>query len=340
MKLYLYDFDGTIYDGDTSVDFFKYCLKKDKKLIIHLFKLILTFIKYKTKYIDITEFKEKVFSYLKTISNIDNYVEDFWILNKHKVKNFYLEKDHSKDIIISASPEFLLKPICDELKVKDLIASDVDKKTGKFNRPNCRGKEKVKIFREKYPKAEILEMYSDSMHDKPLLDLAKKSYMIKKNNIYDYKTYKLSFIKRFWNWGWGVYHKNEELWNYLIVGGLTTLVAIVSYGIFNRTFNIHYVPANVLSWILAVIFAYFTNRWIVFRSKNENKVKEFIKFSSSRVVTLLVETGLLFILIDLIYVDEVISKIIGQIVVLVLNYIISKLIVFKKSVKNNEISLI
>lgn len=334
MKLYLYDWDGTIYDGDTSVDFFKYCLKKDKKLFFHFMKMILPFIKYKIKYITITEFKEEVFSFLKTIKNVDKYVEDFWDKNKHKVKKFYLEKKHDKDIIISASPEFLLKPICDELKVKDMIASDVNKKTGNFKRPNCRGEEKVVVFRKKYPKAEIMEMYSDSMHDKPLLDLAKKSYVIKKNNIYEYNNYKPNLIKRFWNWGWGVYHKNEELWNYLIVGGLTTLVSIGSYALFTKVFNIYYITSNILSWILAVVFAYFTNRWFVFRSNNKNKIREFIKFSGSRVVTLLIETGILFVLIDLIYADEVISKVIGQIVVFILNYVISKLIVFNKNVNN------
>ena len=59
-------------------------------------------------------------------------------------------------------------------------------------------------------------MYSDSLNDKPLLDLANKSYFIKKNTIYDYKTYKPIFIVRLWNWCWDIYHKNEELWNYFV----------------------------------------------------------------------------------------------------------------------------
>ena len=63
MKLYLYDFDGTIYDGDSSVDFFKFCLKKDKKLIFHLIKIIPKLIQYKLKKITITELKSFVFSY-------------------------------------------------------------------------------------------------------------------------------------------------------------------------------------------------------------------------------------------------------------------------------------
>ena len=327
MKLYLYDWDGTIYDGDSSVDFLFYCIKKNKKLFWFFIKKIPYFLKYIFKLISTTEFKEEIFSFLKTIKNIDSYVDDFWKQNKHKVKNFYLDKKHDKDIIISASPEFLLKPICEELGIKELIASDVNKKTGKFNRPNCRSNEKVIIFRKKYPKAIIMEMYSDSMHDKPLLELAKKSYVVKKDKIIDYKTYKPNIVKRFWNWGWSIYHKNEELWNYLIVGGLTTLVSIVSYKLF-LAIN-HYLIANILSWFIAVIFAYITNRLFVFKSKNHNKLNEFVKFTGSRLITLLVETGLLYLLIDLINLDEFWSKVIGQIIVLVLNYILSKLIVFK-----------
>ena len=329
MKLYLYDFDGTIYDGDSSVDFFKFCLKKDKSLIKHIIKLIPKFIKYKVKYIDITEFKEYVFAFLKTIDDVDKYVTQFWDLNRDKIKDFYLKKDHSSDIIISASPYFLLKPICDELKVKDLIASDVNKKTGKFNKPNCRGEEKVIEFRKKYPKAIIMEMYSDSMHDKPLLDLAVKSYMVIKFNIYDYELYKPNVFKRFWNFCWSIYNKNEEVWNYLIVGFLTTLVSISSYAFFSIVINIDYVTSTLLSWVFAVTFAYFTNRWFVFKSK-EKKIPEFISFSGSRIITLVLDVVLMIIMVSWLLINDFIAKLIVQVVVTVSNYVISKFFVFKK----------
>ncbi len=329
MKLYLYDFDGTIYDGDSSVDFFKFCFKKNKKLIFHLIKIVPKLIQYKIKKITITELKSFVFSYYQTIEDIDRYVEEFWQLNEYKIKSFYLAKKHDKDIIISASPYFALKPICDKLKVKDLIASDVNKKTGKFNKPNCRGEEKVKVFREKYPQAQIMEMYSDSMHDKPLLDLAESSYFVVKNKLYDYSKYKPNIIKRFWNWGWSIYHKNEEVWNYLIVGGLTTIVSIGSYSLFSKGLNINYVISNVLSWIAAVIFAYFTNRLFVFHSKNENKLKEAIYFVGTRGLTLILDTLLMIILVSGLKLDDLIAKIFVQIVIVIANYIISKMFVFK-----------
>lgn len=330
MKYYLYDFDGTIYDGDSSVDFFKFCLKKDKSIYKTLPKLVIKFLAYKSKNITDTELKEYIFSFLENFKNIDIVVKEFWETHESKIKNFYLEKKHNQDIIISASPEFLLKPICEKLKVKDLIASDVDKTTGKFKKPNNRGEEKVKEFYKKYPKAEILEMYSDSLHDKPLLDLAKKSYFVKKNKLYDYKTYKPNLIKRFWNWGWGIYHKNEELWNYLIVGALTTVVSIGSYSIFSKLLKINYLISNVLSWVVSVIFAYFTNRWFVFHSKEKKKFKEFIAFVSSRVFTLLLDSGLMIVGVDYLKIDDLLTKILVQIIIVISNYILSKLIVFKK----------
>lgn len=330
MKYYLYDFDGTIYDGDSSVDFFKFCLKKDKSIYKMLPKLGIKFLAYKSKNITDTELKEFIFSFLKNFKNVDEIVKEFWKTHEFKIKSFYLEKNHDQDIIISASPEFLLKPICIKLKVKDLIASDVNKKTGKFNKPNNRGETKVKVFYEKYPNAEVLEMYSDSLHDKPLLDLAKKSYFVKKNKLYDYKTYKPNLIKRFWNWGWGIYHKNEELWNYLIVGALTTVVSIGSYSIFSKLLKINYLISNVLSWIVSVIFAYFTNRWFVFHSKEKKKFKEFIAFVSSRVLTLLLDSCLMIVGVDYLKIDDLLTKILVQIIIVISNYILSKLIVFKK----------
>ena len=106
MKLYLYDWDGTIYDGDSSLDFILYCIKKNKKLILFFTKKITYFFKYLFKFIDITQFKEEIFSFLKTIDDVDKFVEEFWEQNKHKIKKFYLDKKHDKDIIISHHRNF------------------------------------------------------------------------------------------------------------------------------------------------------------------------------------------------------------------------------------------
>ena len=176
-------------------------------------------------------------------------------------------------------------------------------------------------------------MYSDSNNDKPLLDLAEKSYFVKKNKLYDYKNYKPNIFKRFWDFGWGIYHKNEELWNYLIVGALTTVVSVLSYALFSKSLNINYIASNVLAWIVAVIFAYFTNRYFVFHSKSAQKLKEFISFTASRVATLILDTLLMILFVEKIKLDDMIAKLIVQVVVVIGNYILSKLLVFKTNKK-------
>ena len=75
-----------------------------------------------------------------------------------------------------------------------------------------------------------------------------------------------------------IYFKYEELWNYLVVGGLTTLVSLIAYFAVTRTFLDVNVPvqlqaANIIEWIAGVLFAYFTNRKFVFKSKNDNMFK-------------------------------------------------------------------
>jgi len=130
------------------------------------------------------------------------------------------------------------------------------------------------------------------------------------------------------------YKKYEEIINYLFIGVLTTIVSLVSYYIFTHTFldtsAIGIQVANVLSWICAVTFAYITNRIIVFKSKNKSILKEMISFVGSRVFSLLVEMLAMFIMATLIGINHLIAKFVCQVIVTILNYILSKLIVFKK----------
>ena len=126
-----------------------------------------------------------------------------------------------------------------------------------------------------------------------------------------------------------IYKKYKEIINYIIVGGCTTLVSIVSYYLF-RLIITNYLICTILSWIVAVTFAYFTNRIFVFNSKDKNIMFEFLKFIMARILSLLSELLVMFILVDLIKIDDKISKIIVQFIVLVLNYIFSKIIVFRK----------
>lgn len=187
MKINLYDFDNTIYEGDSSTDFFFYCLKKYPKIAKLLPKIIFSGVKCKLKLITTTELKQVIFLFLKYVDDIDSCVEEFWNTHRIYIKDFYLAKKHDNDIIISASPEFLLKPICDDLKVMYLIGSRVNKKTGKFTGLNCHDEEKVRRLNKKYDDYEVMEAYSDSKSDIPMLKLAHKSFIVKHDKLIEKK---------------------------------------------------------------------------------------------------------------------------------------------------------
>lgn len=187
MEINIYDFDGTIYNGDSSLDFYKFCLFKNKKILKYFFPFLYCTILYKFGRKTKEQLKSSFFKYICEFENINDIVEEFWQKKYKNIKSFYLNRNHDKDIIISASPFFLLKPICDRLKVLDLIASNVNEKTGEFIDKNCHGEEKVIKLKQKYNNIIVLEAYSDSICDKPILELAKKSYLVKKQKIVEYR---------------------------------------------------------------------------------------------------------------------------------------------------------
>lgn len=178
----VYDFDNTIYKGDSTFDFYKFCLKRHKKIITLFPSLICAFAKYYVFKIGTkTQFKEKMYLFLTKI-NLEKDLEDFWKLHKKNIKQWYINQHKDTDVIISASPLFLLTPICKELEIKHLIASDVCPKTGKYTGINCHGEEKVRLYYLEFSE-NIDEFYSDSYSDTPLAKISKNAFMVKDNKI-------------------------------------------------------------------------------------------------------------------------------------------------------------
>ncbi len=134
-----------------------------------------------------------------------------------------------------------------------------------------------------------------------------------------------------------LYKKYKEIINYIIVGGLTTVVSIASFYIvrlFILTNNsqLHIQISTIISWILAVLFAFFANKKYVFESKIQGKGKliEMIKFFLSRLTTLGIEMISMWLLTSPLHINDKISKILVQFIIMILNYIFSKIFVFKK----------
>ncbi len=178
----VFDFDKTIYDGDSTVDFWKFCLKKCPKTRRHIIRSGFNGIRFIMGVMEKTAFKEDFYRFLCELENVDQLLEEFWNINQVKIKKWYLQMQKEDDIIISASPEFLLKPICSRLGIKYLMASRVDVKTGKYNGVNCHGKEKVRRYKEKFASMQIHEFYSDSYSDTPLAKLAYDPILVKGND--------------------------------------------------------------------------------------------------------------------------------------------------------------
>lgn len=125
----------------------------------------------------------------------------------------------------------------------------------------------------------------------------------------------------------------REMISYLIFGVLTTVVNFVFYWLFIEIIGIYYITSNVIAWIFAVIFAYVTNKLFVFESKSwEVKlvIKEVIAFGAARVLSLLFETGFLALTVEVMGVPKIIAKIIAAVFVVIINYVASKLFIFKK----------
>lgn len=129
--------------------------------------------------------------------------------------------------------------------------------------------------------------------------------------------------------------KYEEIIMYLFIGGLTTIVSLLTYFVVMKFLNpdnaIHIQIANIISWILSVSFAYITNRVFVFKSKNQHIFKEVINFTGSRLLTLILDMLIMFIFVSILHLNDKIIKIISQIFVIIANYVLSKLVVFKKT---------
>lgn len=144
-------------------------------------------------------------------------------------------------------------------------------------------------------------------------------------------------MKKLWNFAWDMYRKYEEGISYLFWGGVAFVLSMVLFYIFANIMMLDEQIANIFTWIICVIFAYLTNRTFVFKSKTTGAkavTKEFVDFTAARLATLVLENAVLFICIDLFLWHNMLAKLLGQFLVIVSNYVLSKLWIFKKKDSN------
>ena len=184
MDVNVYDFDNTIYDGETLVDFVMYFVKRDIRIWKYLPKLAVIALKDMLHLFTVEDAVEAYASFLEgyyvNAGDISSAVVDFW--NRNEKKPWYSQVRKDSDIIVSGTTDFILDEIMKRMGIKNYVGSSIDKKTGKFVRL-CFLENKVKIFHELYPDAHIVNFYTDSMNDRSMMDIADNVYLVKKSKI-------------------------------------------------------------------------------------------------------------------------------------------------------------
>lgn len=179
----VFDFDNTIYHGESTFDFAMFIIKRKKSLLKHIPGILKLLIKYKKCKMNSLEFQKELekftSAFLENKKFIQDSVQEFWQKNKKKIDLSMVEKIGKKDVILTCSPSFLLEPILKELHTKNIITSEIDLEKGKINFLNF-GPNKVEIFQKKFPKAKIDTVYTDSYNDQALMDVAKNVYLVKR----------------------------------------------------------------------------------------------------------------------------------------------------------------
>ena len=130
-----------------------------------------------------------------------------------------------------------------------------------------------------------------------------------------------------------IYRNHLEGMRYLVFGALATIVNIVSYSMFLYLCHIENAVSNILAWIVAAVFAYMTNKFFVFDSKTNGKkdlVREITSFFGCRLLTLVVDEAIMIVTVDKLMLNAVLMKVVANVVVIILNFVFSKLFIFKK----------
>ncbi len=182
MDVNVFDFDNTIYDGETLVDFIMYFVRHDIKIWKYVPKLIIIAIKDGLHLFTVDEAIKAYASFLEgyyvQLGDLSNEVVKFWDKHEKKIKPLYDQYKSDHDIIVSGTTDFILDEIMNRMGIKNYVGSQIDKNTGKFTRL-CFLENKVKIFHELYPDANIVNFYTDSMNDKAMMDISEHVFIVK-----------------------------------------------------------------------------------------------------------------------------------------------------------------
>lgn len=309
----VYDFDKTIYNGDCTVHFYLYSIRRHPRILMRLPALLWYALLYMLQIYTKTQFKEKFYTFLNDIPDINKDISSFWESHEKNIKGF-----HKKGgLVISASPEFLLEPICKKLGL-ELIASRVDRFTGKYSGKNCHGKEKVYRFKEIYGDTEINEFYSDSLSDGPLADMAKAAFMVKKEEIIPWREQTPSKVKTTF--------LSRQFLSFVAIGVVNTIICTV----FSYVYSLFAEPnlSFALGYATSLVISYFMNSFITFKSAL-SWIK-FVKFVISYIPNFIIQQTVVTLCLQVFGVHKLIAYVLAAVIGVPVTFIIMKIFAFKR----------
>ena len=174
-----YDFDKTIFQRDTTAQFYLWCLFRWPKIARRWPAVLCAAVRLALKKTDKTGFKGVFLRFLRDVPQPEREIERFWDVNMRRVHKWYLAQKRPDDVVITASPVDFVRPACRRLGVKNVLGSPVDIRTGEYRGVNCHGAEKARVFRKAFPAARIDRFYSDSLGDAPMAELAERAFLVR-----------------------------------------------------------------------------------------------------------------------------------------------------------------
>ncbi len=185
-----YDFDKTIYRKDCSVQFYLWCVCHHPRIALRWPRLAVDAILYGAKRITRRLFMERLYQYLHDVKDVSKEAERFWDAEEKHMHAWYRQAQQPDDLLISASPYFLVKPIAARLGIQNVLASPLNPQTGLYEGERCHGQGKVRAFLSAYPDAEIDTFCSDSLSDTPMANLAQHAFLVRGKTLTDWPTNK------------------------------------------------------------------------------------------------------------------------------------------------------
>jgi putative flippase GtrA len=267
--------------------------------------------------------KETFFIFVRFIT-VKETVLNFWEKNRKKIKSWYLNQKQDGDIIISASPEFLLEPlVCGYLDI-NLIASRVDQKTGTYIGKNCFGEEKITRLHELYLGCIIENFYSDSLSDAPLAKKAGQSFVVKGQKIIPWNEYKITFIEKVK----GTYFTRDFML-FVFCGGMGTLTNFIFSLIISMLLNPS--VSYVLGYGISLFVAYSLNAKLIFYHKISHT--GFIRFIVSYIPNFLILFASVLIFLNLLEWNKIIVYALAGLLGPPITFLLVKIFVFQKEGK-------